>query len=99
MRIYLSVAVTIFLLLNGFTVKAEEIIMIESTITGSQEQPKVISIVPWKGTKDPDYIGEDIIGLGEPLNVFQSLDRPSFNRERLYIGATRKSPQRHMSAK
>ena len=65
------------------------IIMIESTITGSQEQPKVISIVPWKTATDPEYIGEELKGLGEPINVFQSLDRIKFNRERLYIGSTR----------
>ena len=73
------------------SIQAEDIILIESTITGSQEQPKVISIVPWKSALAPAAMGdEDVVGLGEPANVFQSLDRIEFNRERLYIGATRK---------
>ncbi len=68
---------------------AEDIIVIESKITGSKEQPKVISIVPWKPILDPGYIGEDLEGLGQVANVFQSLDRATFNRERRYISATR----------
>lgn len=99
MRFPLSFTAMIVLLMATPGLKAEEIIVIESTITGSQEQPKVISIVPWKATKDPDYIGEDIVGLGEPINVFQNLDRTRFNRERLYIGATRKSTLQSSSVK
>ena len=75
---------------SSVLIAEEKIIMIESTITGSQEQPKVISIVPWKPATDPEYIGEEVQGLGESVNIFQSLDRANFNRERLYIGSTRK---------
>lgn len=82
---------SIYLSVSSLVHAADDFIMIESTITGSQEQPKVISIVPWKSAKDPDYIGEDLVGLGEPINVFQTLDRVRFNRERLYIQSTRPS--------
>lgn len=70
--------------------QAQEVITIESTITGSQEQPKVISIVPWQQPKDPDYFGGDIVGLGTLDNVFQPINRAAFNRERRYITSIRK---------
>ena len=70
---------------------AQEILIIESTVTGSQEQPKVLSIVPWQQPDDPDYIGDDIQGVGDSLNVFQTLDRTSFHRERRYILSARKT--------
>ncbi|NRB40703.1 MAG: hypothetical protein HRU20_19915 [Pseudomonadales bacterium] len=85
----LVILASVFAVFCSSFVMSEEIIMIESTITGSQEQPKVISIVPWKASADPEYIGEELHGLGDPVNVFQSLDRVKFNRERLYIGSTR----------
>jgi hypothetical protein len=77
----------------------DDVIVIESTITGSQEQPKVISIVPWKGVLDPGYIGEEVEGLGQTANTFQSLDRISFNRERRYINATRRIKSKVLSKK
>jgi hypothetical protein len=64
---------------------AQEILTIESTITGSQEQPKVISIVPWKEPKDPEYFGKDIQGLNKSLNDFEPLYRQSFQGEYKYI--------------
>lgn len=73
---------------------AQEIIMIESTITGSQEQPKVISIVPWQKPIDPDYFGTDITGLGMGADVFQTLDRDAFNREMQYMSSMRKGTQK-----
>jgi hypothetical protein len=67
-----------------------QIITIESTITGSQEQPKVISIVPWQKPRPPEYFGEEITGLGLKADVFQSIDRESFNREMHYISTMKK---------
>lgn len=64
---------------------AQDIITIESTITGSQEQPKVISIVPWKEPKDPGYFGKDIEGLNKQLDSFEPIYRQSFVSEYKYI--------------
>lgn len=82
----------IFILIAAFSVPvlSQEIIMIESTITGSQEQPKVISIVPWQNPIDPDYFGGDITGLGLGADVFHTLDREAFTREMQYISSMRK---------
>ncbi len=75
-------------------VVSQEIIMIESTITGSQEQPKVISIVPWQKPIDPDYFGGDITGLGLGADVFHTLDRDTFNREMQYMSSMRKDTRK-----
>ena len=73
------------------TVQAQEVLTIESTITGSQEQPKVISIVPWQKAKPPEYFGDDISGLGSTVDIFKPLERDAFNRERRYISSLRKA--------
>ena len=64
--------------------------VIESTITGSQEQPKVISIVPWKEARDPKLMGESAVNLKISDSIFKNLDRVKFNRESLYMSATRR---------
>ena len=71
------------------TTFAQNIVTIESTVTGSQERPKIISIVPWQKPVDPDYYGDDIEGLGTGDDVFKPLDRDAFLREMKYIGAIR----------
>jgi hypothetical protein len=73
---------------------AEKIITIESTITGSQEQPKVISIVPWQKPEDPNYFGQEVTGAGSIPKDFRSLDRESFVRELEYISVMRKNTQK-----
>gem|GEM_PF-6608714 len=67
----------------------QKILMIESTITGSQEQPRVISIVPWQGIEEPEYIGEDL-QLDMVVDVFKPIERSAFNKEVGYIKATRR---------
>ena len=72
---------------------AQEVLTIESTVTGSKEQPKVISIVPWQDADKPGYYGSDLTGLvelGGELEV-EPLNRESFIQEVNYIRATRQS--------
>lgn len=66
----------------------QQVMMIESTITGSQEQPRVISIVPWQEIAEPEYIGGDL-QLSLTVDVFKPIDRDAFNKELRYIKATR----------
>lgn len=75
----------LFLLVLPSLVFAQEILTIESTITGSQEQPRVITIVPWQDPKPPQYFGEDIKGLNQQKKQFDALERRSFNSEYQYI--------------
>lgn len=85
-----------FLLLVVFSCQlwAQEIITIQSTITGSQEQPKVISIVPWQKPKDPNYFGQDISNLGLMPNIFKPMDRDAFATELTFITVMRKAAQK-----
>jgi hypothetical protein len=78
----------------SFPAMAQEIITIQSTITGSQEQPKVINIVPWQKPEDPNYFGQDDLALGLMPNDFKPLNRDAFNKELQYISVMRKSAQK-----
>lgn len=80
-----KVSSILFLLLLSNATFAQEILTIESTITGSQEQPKVITIVPWQDPKPPQYFGEDITGLNQQRKQFKALERRSFKSEYQYI--------------
>ncbi|CAA0090710.1 Uncharacterised protein [BD1-7 clade bacterium] len=88
-----KISTLLLLILVAANAAAQDVLIIESTVTGSQEEPKVLSIVPWQEPEDPSYIGEDVEGVGDSLDVFQTLDRDSFNRERLYILSARKTLQ------
>ncbi len=81
-------AMLLFLTMHTFS---EEIVIIESTISGNSELPKVLTIVPWKQPEYPEYLGEEVNGIGEAIDVFQIIDRNTFNRERLYISSARKT--------
>jgi len=67
------------------SVHAEQIIMIKSKITGSQEQPKVISIVPWQQPEDPNYFGQDSEPLVLKPKIFTPITRESFASEVKYL--------------
>ena len=87
MKKYLTASLMFFL---AGAAAAEEVITIESRITGSQEQPKVISIVPWQSPGEPEYFDQEIEGIGMSDNAFEPIDRDAFIRELRYISATRK---------
>jgi hypothetical protein len=89
MNFVLRILIFIGLIISMVT-RSEDILLIESTISGSSEQPKVLTIIPWKEPKLPEYLGEEVKGIGEALDVFQIIDRNTFNRERVYISSTRK---------
>lgn len=78
--IFLSISSSLF---------AQDILTIESQLTGSKEQPKVITIVPWKDSTEPDYYGEDVSGLDQNELQFKPINRASFIQEVQYIKAIR----------
>lgn len=69
---------------------AQEILTIESQVTGSKEQPKVITIVPWRSSGEPDYYGDDISGIDQYVPKFEPINRSSFIHEVQYIKTMRK---------
>lgn len=67
------------LLLSASCYGEDEIITIESTISGSQEQPKILVIVPWQKPKAMENLStenQDDPALSNPF--LQPLERRSF---------------------
>jgi len=58
---------------------AEATVTLHSTITGNQEQPKVLYIVPWQ----PPGSADRLMQPAQPVldDVFAPIDRAEFNRE------------------
>ena len=63
---------------------AQGSLSIEETITGNQEQPKVLYIVPWKTAADNEVFEQTISSqlLG---SVFEHVERAELRREVLYL--------------
>jgi hypothetical protein len=55
---------------------------LRSTITGNQEQPKVLYIVPWQAPGGADHLAQPL----QPMlqDVFATVDRAEFRRELRY---------------
>lgn len=71
--------ISLFLLLLNATVYAQETIKLESTITGNQEQPQVLYMVPWKAPNSPALKFD---ALNRPFReVFEHLERDELRRE------------------
>lgn len=81
MKQMLAFSVLILLVSEVFS---QEVLTIESTITGSKEQPKVITIIPWQRAKKPGYFGDDINGLDSQRSDLMPLRRENFKRELKY---------------
>ncbi len=61
----------------------KEVVNLGATITGNQEQPKVLYIVPWKQTKDNTILNQ---GLESRLSdVFDHVERSEHQREVQYF--------------
>jgi len=69
---------------------AEANVVLHSTITGNQEQPKVLYIVPWQPPGGVDQLQQPVQSL---LNdVFAPVDRAEFQRELKYRAAAEAAP-------
>lgn len=67
------------------TAAEEANVVLHSTITGNQEQPKVLYIVPWQPPGGVDQLQQPVQSL---LNdVFAPVDRAEFRRELEYRAA------------
>ena len=79
-----SVTVMYLALLIGFRVQSAdaqepEVIKLQETIRGNQEQPKVLTIVPWQSPKPKEALPSQII---ERINKkFMPLQRDELTRQ------------------
>lgn len=68
--------------------KAQEstVINIDQTVTGNQEQPKVLYIVPWKTAAD-SFDFEQSLSQRTTSSVFKHLERDELKRQLDYLQA------------
>ena len=62
--------------------KSEATVVLHSTITGNQEQPKVLYIVPWQPPGSADQLMQPVKPVLD--DVFAPVDRAEFQRELKY---------------
>ena len=79
MRIILLI---LCLLPSVVTLAQEARVELRSTVTGNQEQPKLLYIVPWQQADTPELIYRPLQSLVD--GVFEELDRDEFLRELHY---------------
>ena len=70
----------------------EASVTLHSTITGNQEQPKVLYIVPWQGPGGADQLNTGL----QPIvsDVFAPVDRREFQRELKYREMSTEAPEK-----
>ncbi|MEM8500039.1 MAG: hypothetical protein AAF542_18605 [Pseudomonadota bacterium] len=61
----------------------DRVLNLESTFQGNREQPRVLYIVPWQQPDGPPELERPISGDIDQL--FEPIDRTSFQRELKYI--------------
>lgn len=59
-----------------------DVITLESQVKGNQEQPNVLSIVPWKFADDVSQLDQGI--EADISRLFQHLDRDEFARQQYF---------------
>lgn len=78
---------------NGFAQEQEEgVVVLSDTVTGNQEQPKVLYIVPWQPATD-DTILELPLVTRLQRDVFEHIERPQHVRELHYLQSLIKKEQ------
>lgn len=79
-RVVLSVSqIGLMSLVCTSAVHAEQVMRLESVVTGNQEQPKVMFVMPWQPIPTPDYDPEQA-ALLMPKRLLQSYNAESLHR-------------------
>ncbi len=77
-----SMMVLIFTLAVGQALAQEPVVTLRATVTGNQEQPRVMYILPWQPPEARDYEYVPAQALADDL--FRGVDRDEFVRELEY---------------
>lgn len=75
----------------------EDEVVIESKITGSREQPKVLSVVPWQDPPRAFDMREDVKSVIDD-EIMQPIDREAFIREANYYNRLFRDAQKSIPA-
>ena len=76
------ISLLILALLTSAVYAQEARVVLRSTVTGNQEQPKVLYIVPWQQADSPELIYQPLQTLVD--GVFEEVNRQEFVRELKY---------------
>lgn len=87
---HVSMALMAFLLHGTALAQEEARVQLQSTVTGNQEQPKVLYIVPWQGPGGADHLRQDLQPIVDDILI--SVDRDEFRRELEYRAAAGAEP-------
>ncbi len=68
----------------------EGVIVLSDTITGNQEQPKVLYIVPWQAADDQTMLKQSLVTKLQN-DVFAHIERPEHRRQLQFIEQLTKS--------
>jgi len=74
--------------------KQQQVLTIESKITGSQEQPNVLYIMPWNGIKKPVVVQNNKMELSLP--TFRPINPKVFKKEVRIFSANQNQAQQNM---
>lgn len=78
--VVLQVLLLVSLFLSSLSVASlEPTIKLESRVTGNQEQPTVLYIVPWKSPRSIEYLKQPL--SSKVTRVFQHVERSELQRE------------------
>lgn len=62
----------------------EGVVVLSDTVTGNQEQPKVLYIVPWQAADDDTILYQPLVTKLQ-RDVFEHVERPEHIRELHYL--------------
>ena len=79
---FLAIPVLTMSLASPVLAEQEAVVVLQSTVTGNQEQPKVLYIVPWQHPDGPESLYRPMESLVD--DVFKPLERVEFVRELNY---------------
>jgi hypothetical protein len=78
-------AITLLTLSAAASAQDEEVVNLSTTVTGNQEQPKVLYIVPWKQTSDNTILEQPL--ESKFADVFDHVEREEHKREVEFLDA------------
>jgi len=74
---------------QGLSVQAfgqsEPVVTLSTTVTGNQEQPKVLYIVPWQPAEDTTLLNQSL-NRNSADSIFGHIERSEHQREIEYLG-------------
>lgn len=93
MRVWLYRATYVVWLLVALPALAQDdgVVVLSDTVTGNQEQPKVLYIVPWQAAED-DTILKQPLKTQLHSEVFEHVERAAHIRELQYLQTLSQSP-------